>query len=83
MDPTATGDYRLTVSLEERDRIVYEPRQWAGRSAEEAVKPDAVPRIELYVGPSPVGKVLYKDLQAMAVSQIVRQEVTLIIRQSS
>jgi GWxTD domain-containing protein len=78
VDPGGTGDYRLTMSLEEKDTPLlpathgwvdwkdYEPIRIALNSGSDPV---------VWIGPEPVPLVKFKDLEAMVVSHIIRDQV--------
>ena len=75
VDMTGSGDYRLTVRPEEKDQVVPAARGLGSGPVTAEEQPESEPRIEIYVRPSPHGISRYKDLEAMAVSRIVRREV--------
>jgi GWxTD domain-containing protein len=78
VDPGGLGDYRLTMPLEEKDSLLlphthgwvdwkdYEPIRFARSSKSELV---------VWIGPGPAPQVKFKDLEAMVVSHIIRDQV--------
>lgn len=71
VDPSGSGDYRLALGAEEKELFfaaaynLGRPRQGTGTTK----------AIEIYVGPAPTPLVQFKDLEAMVVSRITRQQV--------
>jgi len=76
VDTTGLGGYRLTVRPADKDQIVFVPRGLGSGFATAEEQAESQPSIEIYVRPSPQGIPQYKDLEAMAVSRIVRGELS-------
>jgi GWxTD domain-containing protein len=75
VDPSGSGDYRLTGPADERDELIFAPRYNLGRIPRLVDDGESVELIELYIGPAPTPLVQYKDLEAVVVSRIVRDEI--------
>lgn len=74
-DPSDSGDYRLVMPPEMKDQPIFVPRYNLGRSRLGGVTLESAQSIELYVGPAPTPLVQFKDLEAMVVSRIIRDQV--------
>jgi len=75
VDPSGSGDYRLTMPANERDELIFAPRYNLGRSPRLARSGEPADSIEMYVGPAPMPVVQYKDLETVLVSRIVRDQI--------
>jgi GWxTD domain-containing protein len=75
VDPSGSGDYRLSMPAEERDELIFAPRYNLGYSPRLLGDGESAESIEMYVGPTPTPLVRYKDLEAVVVSRIVRDEI--------
>jgi len=75
VDPSESGDYRLTMTAQEKDELVFVPRYNLGRFGRAGITPESAQSIELHVDPAPTPLVQFKDLEAMVVSRIVRDQV--------
>jgi GWxTD domain-containing protein len=78
VDPSGSGDYRLTLSLEEHD-FLFSPSShvWTDWKDNEQiwVAPSSERLPDVLVGPLPGPGVRLKDLEAMVVSHIIRDQV--------
>jgi GWxTD domain-containing protein len=73
VDSSRTGDFRLATPVHAK---VEPPWNLPGLSTlDRAVAADAVQKIVMYVGPEPAPKVKMKDLEAMVVARITRDQV--------
>jgi GWxTD domain-containing protein len=75
VDRDGSGNYRLALSPEAKDAPIITPPDNLVRSRNEGVSQKSAQSIELYVGPAPTLRVQFKDLEAMVVSRIVRDQV--------
>jgi GWxTD domain-containing protein len=75
VDPSGSGNYRLTMPAEERDELIFAPRYNLGRSSRLVGSGEAAEPFGMYIGPAPTPLVQYKDLEAVVVSRIVRDEI--------
>lgn len=75
VDPSESGDYHLAMPSEMKDELTFAPKYNLGGSSRGAVTPESAHSIELYVGPAPTPLVQFKDLEAMVVSRIVRDQL--------
>jgi GWxTD domain-containing protein len=75
VDPSESGDYRLAIPAEMKDDLIFTPRYNLGLFRHEGVAPESAQSIELHIGPVPRPQVQFKDLEAMVVSRIVRDQV--------
>ena len=75
VDPGETGDYRLAMPPEMKDELIFAPRYNLGRSSRGGVTPESAQSIDPYIGPTPTPLVHFKDLEAIVVSQILRDQV--------
>lgn len=78
VDPGGSGDYRLTMSLEEKDSLFVSPTHgWVDWKDYEPIRfaPFAGSDLVVWIGPGPVPRVKFKDLEAMVVSHILRDQV--------
>lgn len=78
VDPEGSGDYRLTMSLEEKDSLFSSPTHgwvdWRDYGAARfALSPGS--DLVVWIGPGPAPQVKFKDLEAMVVSHIIRDQV--------
>jgi GWxTD domain-containing protein len=75
VDPSGTGNYRLQASPEERDVLLRaSPRDPVVFTVNEAISA-AQKQIVMYIGPMRTPQVKFKDLEAMVVSRIIRDQV--------
>lgn len=75
VDPSGSGDYRLAVPPEMKDELIFAPPYNLGRTRREEGTTQSAHAIEIYMGPVPTPRVQFKDLEAMVVSQITREQV--------
>ncbi len=75
VDRDGSGDYRLTLSPEAKDAPIFTPPDNVVHSKSGGVTPESAQSIELYIGPAPTPLVQFKDLEAIVVSRIVRDQV--------
>ena len=73
--PSESGDYHLAMPAEMKDELIFAPRYNLGRSSRGGVTAESAQSFELYIGPAPTPLVQFKDLEAMVVSRIVRDQV--------
>lgn len=80
VDPRGSGDYRLTLSLEEiNSRFLPTSHVWTDWKDNEQIRvePSSERLPDVLVGPLPGPGVRFKDLEAMVVSHIIRDQVYL------
>ena len=78
VDPEGSGDYRLTMPLEEKDSLLLPPAHlWVDSKDYETTRFALASGSELVVsiGPGSAPHVKFKDLEAMVVSHIIRDQV--------
>jgi GWxTD domain-containing protein len=76
VDPTASGNFRLTMPPEEQDDLLFSPGHFTlSIASDKDLDRDARDKIEIFVGPSPTPVVHYKDLEAIVVSRIIRDQI--------
>jgi GWxTD domain-containing protein len=75
VDPSGSGDYRLTMPEKERDELIFAPRYNLGRSPRLVGSRESAEPFGMYIGPAPTPLVQYKDLEAVVVSRIVRDQI--------
>jgi GWxTD domain-containing protein len=75
VDPSESGEYRLAMPPEMKDELIFAPPYNLGRSSRGGVTPESAQSIEPYIGPAPTPLVQFKDLEAIVVSRIVRDQV--------
>ena len=75
VDLSGSGDYRLTMPAEERDKLIFAPRYNLGSTPRLVGEGESSELIEFYIGPAPAPLVQYKDLEAVVVSRIVRDGI--------
>jgi GWxTD domain-containing protein len=75
VDSSGSGDYHLAGPLEMKEEVILIPPYNLSRFRRGGGTAQGAQGIEIYVGPAPVPLVHFKDLEAMAVSRIARQQV--------
>ena len=75
VNPSESGDYHLAMPAEMKDELIFAPRYNLGRSSRVGVTAESAQSFELFIGPAPTPLVQFKDLEAMVVSRIVRDQV--------
>ena len=75
VDQDGSGNYRLALLPEAKDARITTPPENLVRSRSGGVTQESAQSIELYVGPAPTPLVQFKDLEAIVVSRIVRDQV--------
>jgi len=75
VDQDGSGNYRLALSPEAKDASIITPPDNLVYSRSGKVTPESAQPFELCKGPAPTPLVQFKDLEAMVVSRIVRDQV--------
>lgn len=75
VDPSGSGDYRLTLSPEKKDEVIFNPPYNLGRNWREEGTTRSANVVEPFVGAVPSPQVQFKDLEAVVSSQLTRQQV--------
>jgi len=78
VDPEGSGNYRLTISLEEKDSLFLPPtHQWVDWKDYEPIRFALCSgsNLVVWIGPGPVPQVKFKDLEALVFSHIIRDQV--------
>jgi len=78
VDPKGSGDYRLTMSLEEKDTLFSPPSHvWTDwkDSEHNRFEPSSESLPVVVIASAPGPRVRFKDLEAMVVSHIIRDQV--------
>ena len=75
VDSSGSGDYRLAGPPEMKEEVMLIPPFNLSRARRGGGTAQGAQGIEIYVGPAPVPLLHFKDLEAMAVSRIARQQV--------
>jgi GWxTD domain-containing protein len=74
VDPTGSGEYLLRIGPKDKNTSILEPYRGISRDDPAAASSKKV-KLDLYIGAEPVPRIRYKDLEAMAVSKIIRNQV--------
>jgi GWxTD domain-containing protein len=80
IDPTGSGDYRLSGPPEMKEKLTPIPPYYVGRVSQGGGATQSAKTIEIHIGPAPTPLVEFKDLEAMVVSRIVREQVHFVHR---
>jgi GWxTD domain-containing protein len=74
VDSNGSGKYFLRIAPQDKDVSLFEP--YSNRVPDDPAPANSKEvRLDLYIGTTPVPRVRYKDLEAMAVSKIIRDQV--------
>jgi GWxTD domain-containing protein len=73
VDSRHSGDYRLAIPIQGKNEPPYNVPGVSRQDRD--VASEAVPHIVMYVGPMPSPKIKFKDLEAMVVARILRDQV--------
>jgi GWxTD domain-containing protein len=74
VDAAGSGEYLLRIGLQDKNTSIFDPYHNIGRDDPAPPGSNEV-RLDSYIGVSPVPRIRYKDLEAMAVSKIIRDQV--------
>jgi hypothetical protein len=74
VDIAGTGKYLLRIGPKDKNVSIFEPYHNIGRDDPAPASSKEV-RLDVYIGAWPVPRIRYKDLEAMAVSKIIRDQV--------
>ncbi len=75
VDQSGSGDYRLDIPAKERDELIFAPLYNPGRSPRLVGSGKSAEPFGMYIGLAPTPLVQYKDLEAVVVSRIVRDQI--------
>jgi GWxTD domain-containing protein len=75
VDPSGSGDYRLSVPSEMKDELIFAPPYNLGRIRRRDGTTQSAPANEIYIVSVPAPQVLFKDLEAMVVSRVTREQL--------
>jgi GWxTD domain-containing protein len=74
VDATGSGKYLLRIGPKDKNASIFEPYHNISRDDPAPASSKEV-RLDSYIGATPVPRIRYKDLEAMAVSKIIREQV--------
>ena len=74
VDAAGSGEYLLRIGLKDKNTSIFDPYHNIGRDDPAPASSKEV-RLDLYIGAWPVPRIYHKDLEAMAVSKIIRDQV--------
>jgi GWxTD domain-containing protein len=74
VDAAGSGEYLLRIGLKDKNTSIFDPYHNIGRDDPAPASSKEV-RLDSYIGAWPVPRIRYKDLEAMAVSKIIRDQV--------
>jgi GWxTD domain-containing protein len=74
VDAAGSGEYLLRIRPKDKNTSIFEPYRGISRDDPAATSSKKV-KLDLYIGAGPVPRIRYKDLEAMAVSKIIRDQV--------
>ena len=80
VDSSGTGNYQLTVPPTEKDASLFVLRRSSDCPSRPPRAPEIVQRIDTDIGAVPTPLVHFKDLEAMAISRIVRDQLAFSFR---
>lgn len=78
VDPEGSGDYRLTMSPQEKDSLLLPPTQkWVDWKDYGPIRlaPSSESGLVVWIGPERAPQLKFKDLEAVVVSHIIRDQV--------
>jgi len=75
VDPSGTGDYRLSLSPDIKDEVIFDPPYDLGRVRHGEGTTRPTQETELFVGAVPMPQVEFKNLEALVVARITREQV--------
>ncbi len=75
VDPSATGDYRLVMPPELQDELTFAPAHDVGGTVNGKVHAGALPRTDFRIVIEPAPIMHFKDLEAVATSNLERDQV--------
>jgi GWxTD domain-containing protein len=75
VDLRGSGDYQLVTSPGIKDELIFVPTDTLGTRDRENINPTSPLAPVLYAGPAAVPVVKFKDLEAMAVTHIIREQI--------
>jgi GWxTD domain-containing protein len=74
VDAAGSGEYLLRIGLKEKNTSIFDP-YYNIRRDDPAPASSKEVRLDLYIGAWPVPRIRYKDLEGMAISKIIRDQV--------
>ncbi len=74
VDAAGSGEYLLRIGLKDKNTSIFDPYHNIGRDDPPPASSEKI-RLNVYTGHGPVPRIRYKDLEAMAVSKIIRDQV--------
>jgi GWxTD domain-containing protein len=74
VNAAGSGEYQLRIRSKDKNTSIFEPYHSASRDDPAAASSKKVP-LDSYIDVEPVPRIRYKDLEAMAVSKIIRNQV--------
>jgi GWxTD domain-containing protein len=75
VDPSGSGDYRLSLSPDIKDEVIFDPPHNLGRNRRGEGTARSADVVELFVGALPSPQVQFKDLEAVVSSHLIREQV--------
>jgi GWxTD domain-containing protein len=75
VDPSGSGDYRLSLSPDIEDEVIFDPPYNLGRNRRGEGTARSADVVERFVGALPAPQVQFKDLEAVVSSHLIREQV--------
>jgi len=73
VDPTGSGEYQLRLGPKQKDLPIFDPPSTFQDDLRRPILADG--RLHVFIGPSPQALIHYKDLEAVAISGIIRHQI--------
>ena len=74
VDAAGSGEYLLRIGLKDKNTSIFEPYHNTSHDDAAAAISEKIP-LNVYTGHGPVPLIRYKDLEGMAISKIIRDQV--------